>query len=198
MLHVLAGRGLTGLVPCSDEASCVLAGHGLVLAGRGLTGLVLSSEETADTGEVVTCTPEEEISSCCVGGLIITTRREESAINCRMFLSGADPVGGGQRGHASPPSSGKVPQILDQTSPESGQKCPICIKVPHESGQNAPHLLPKCPGFAPKQPRNYHLKGKFRNSLGEHPWTPQLHGIFCKSSIQMRTTHVGARREIAL
>ncbi len=85
VLHVLAGRGLTGLVPCSDEASCVLAGHGLVLAGRGLTGLVLSSEETADTGQGLTCTPEDEISSCCVGGLIITTRQGKMLLTSGCF-----------------------------------------------------------------------------------------------------------------
>ena len=97
----------------------------------------------------------------------------------------ADPVGG-QRGHARPPSSGKVPQILDQTSPESGQRYPICIKVPHGSGQKLPTFFTKVPQFCSKTiKRNYHLNGKFRNSLGEHQ-TSQLHGIFCKSSLQMR------------
>ena len=42
-----------------------------------------------------------------------------------------------------PPSSGKVPQILDQMSPESGQKCPNLHqgKMPHILYQSALVLL---------------------------------------------------------
>ncbi len=50
--------------------------------------------------------------------------------------TGADPVGADG---PWPPIFGKVPPILDQMQPESGQNVPIGIKVPHDSGIDSVH-----------------------------------------------------------
>ncbi len=85
---------------------------------------------------------------------------------------GADPVGGPEGPWPPPPALAKCPRFWTKCPLNLGKSALICIKVPHESGQNAPHSLPKCPTFAPKWPINYHLRGKFSKFSGGAPPDP--------------------------
>ena len=61
------------------------------------------------------------------------------------IVTGADPVGGA-RGAMAPTALAMCPRFWTKCSLNLGKNALICIKVPHESGQNAP------PPFVTKVP----------------------------------------------
>ncbi len=68
-----------------------------------------------------------------------------------------------------PPSSGKVPQILDQMPPESGQKCPhFAPKYPMNQGK-MPHICTKVSQFFSKMAQKLPFEGQIFKILPRPP-----------------------------
>ncbi len=128
----------------------------------------------------------------------VLLRQGEPGTSQYIWYQGLIQWGGGQRGHAPPQLwqsaldfGPNAPWIWAKV-PSFASKCPTNQgKMPHIRYQSALVLLQNGPEITI-------WRANFQNFLGEHRQTPQLHAIFSKSSLQIQTAHVGARREIAL